>query len=277
MVHLIAEIGINHNGDVGLAKALMSQAKAAGAHSVKFQKRQPEICVPKEMASLPRETPWGTITYLDYKKRLEFGREDYEEIDQFAREIAIPWSASAWDTESLEFLDSFDLPYHKIASAMNTNLDFVEAVARRGKPTIMSTGMTDFEGLDTIVRAFLKIHDDFTLLHCVSTYPAREQDLNLNVMLSLEARYGLPVGYSGHEASVSPSFTAAVLGAKVIERHFTLDRSSWGTDHAASLEPAGFAKLASMIEKIPVVRGDGVKRSVAGEAEVAARLRYWEI
>lgn len=277
MVHLIAEIGINHNGDVGLAKALMSQAKAAGAHSVKSQKRQPEICVPKEMASLPRETPWGTITYLDYKKRLEFGREDYEEIDQFAREIAIPWSASAWDTESLEFLDSFDLPYHKIASAMNTNLDFVEAVARRGKPTIMSTGMTDFEGLDTIVRAFLKIHDDLTLLHCVSTYPAREQDLNLNVMLSLEARYGLPVGYSGHEASVSPSFIAAVLGAKVIERHFTLDRSSWGTDHAASLEPAGFAKLASMIEKIPVVMGDGVKRSVAGEAEVAARLRYWEI
>lgn len=276
MIHLIAEIGINHNGNLALARELMREAKASGADSVKFQKRQPEVCVPAHMASQPRVTPWGEMSYLEYKKRLEFDHDGYLEIDAYSLEIGIPWSASAWDFESLEFLDFFNLPYHKIASAMNTNLEFVKAVASRQRPTYMSTGMINIQELDQAVEVFLSLNDQLTLLHCVSTYPANESDLNLKFILTLKERYGLPVGYSGHESSVSPSLVAAVLGAQVIERHFTLDRSSWGTDHAASLEPSGFSQLAGMVRKVPTILGDGVKASVPGEQAVADKLRYWE-
>ena len=275
MVQIIAEAGINHNGDIDVAKKLIAAAKASGADSVKFQKRDPDVCVPEFMKGLPRETPWGVMTYLEYKHRLEFGFDSYQAIDQFSREIGLPWSASAWDVGSLEFLDQFNLPYHKIPSALNTNLPFVAEVGRRGLPTFLSTGMITLELLDQAVETFLRHCSNLTLLHCVSTYPAAEEDLNLAMIGTLRERYGLAVGYSGHESSVSPSVIAAALGAEVIERHFTLNRSDWGTDHAASLEPTGFSSMVNMIRKIPVVMGDGIKREIAGENEVANKLRYW--
>jgi N-acetylneuraminate synthase len=276
LTHIIAEAGINHNGNLETAKRLVAAAKAAGADSVKFQKRNPEVCVPSAMKESPRDTPWGSMTYLEYKHRLEFGMDEFVELDSYARELGIPWSASAWDFDSLSFLDHFELRYHKVASALNTHLSFVEEVARRGLPTLMSTGMIDLPTLDKSVEVFLRHNEKLTLLHCVSTYPAAESELNLRKMETLQARYGLPVGYSGHEPSVSPSVIAAVLGATVIERHFTLDRSSWGTDHAASLEPSGFANMVSMIRKIPLVLGDGQEHEIPGESAVAAKLRYWE-
>lgn len=276
MVHIIAEAGINHNGDLETAKSLILAAKQAGADSVKFQKRSPDICVPDSMKSVPRETPWGVMTYLDYKHRLEFGRTEYEELDSFANGIGITWSASAWDIPSLEFLDQFDLEYHKIPSALNTNLSFIAEVASRNLPTLMSVGMITMGELDKSIQVFTNRNSALTLLHCVSTYPAREEDLNLMKIETLRQRYGLPVGYSGHESTVSPSVVAAALGATVIERHFTLNRASWGTDHAASLEPRGFATLVSTVRKIPVVLGDGKWKEVPGEAEVAEKLRYWK-
>lgn len=275
MTHVIAEIGINHNGDLSVAKKMMLAAKEAGADSAKFQKRNPDVCVPESMKPVLRETPWGSMTYLKYKHRLEFGTADYKNLDQYSREIAMPWSASAWDFDSLNFLDNFSLPYHKIASALNTHLKFILEVAERGLPTLMSTGMISLEVLDKNVEAFLKVNKGLTLLHCVSTYPAREEDLNLRVIQTLQDRYGLPVGYSGHEASVSPSVIAATLGAEVVERHFTLDRASWGTDHSASLEPTGFKMMTDMIRKIPTVLGDGIKKEILAEDDIAKKLRYW--
>ena len=274
-INLIAEIGINHNGNLDLALEMISAAKAAGASSVKFQKRNPHVCVPETMKNLPRETPWGSMTYLDYKIKLEFGLEEYKAIDRKAREEGISWSASAWDEESLGFLDNFDLPYHKIASAMTLHPTLVDSIARRQRPTLMSTGMISEEQLDHVVSKFLAVNPNLTLLHCVSTYPAEESSLNLRRIGYLASRYGLPVGYSGHEASVSPSIVAAAMGATLVERHFTLDRSMWGTDHAASLEPRGFRELAQVLRKIPVVLGVENPPQNPEELAVADRLRYW--
>jgi len=274
-IDLIAEIGINHNGELDLALELISAAKEAGASSVKFQKRNPDVCVPETMKNSPRETPWGSMTYLDYKKRLEFGLEEYRAINRKAKEEGISWSASAWDEESLEFLDMFDLPYHKIASAMTLHPTLVDSIAKRQRPTLMSTGMISEEQLDDVVTKFVAINPDLTLLHCVSTYPASESSLNLRRIGYLAERYGLPVGYSGHEASVSPSVIAAAMGATVVERHFTLDRTMWGTDHAASLEPRGFRELAQVLGKIPLVSGVENPPQNPEELAVATRLRYW--
>lgn len=275
-IHFIAEAGINHNGDVSVAKQLMKVAKDAGADSVKFQKRNPDVCVPEHQKSQLRETPWGEITYLDYKKKIEFGRDEYDELDAYSKEIDLPWSASAWDYDSLEFLNHYNLPYHKIASALNTNLDFVAAVADSGKPVIISTGMASMKQIEAFIQVLSSKNVNFTVLHTVSTYPAREQDLNLRFMETLREKFGVPVGYSGHEASLTPSLVAAVLGAEVIERHITLDRSMWGTDHSASLEPEGFARLISMSRKIPVVLGDGSKWDLEAEKSIAKKMRYWE-
>lgn len=275
-IHFIAEAGINHNGDLGLAKELIQVAKQAGADSVKFQKRNPHICVPEEQKSKSRETPWGEMSYLDYKLRIEFNREQYDEIDRFAREQGIPWSASPWDIESLEFLGAYDLPYIKIASALNTHKELLREVAKGSTAVVLSTGMASIEDLDDAV-AILQSGPakGLTLLHTVSTYPANEEDLNLKFMWTLAERYGLPVGYSGHEASLTPSLVAAAYGASVIERHITLDRSMWGTDHSASLEPDGLSRLVSMCRKVPIVAGVKEKRQVSGEAEVAQKMRYW--
>ena len=274
-IYVIAEAGINHNGDINTAKKLIDLAARTGCNAVKFQKRDPDVCVPDSMKSVMRETPWGNITYLDYKKRIEFGQNEYQEIATHCKEKDIDWSASAWDIGSLEFLDQFDLPFHKVASALATHLEFVEQVAKRGKLTYASVGMCTYDDIDRLVQVFKKNDCPFVLLHTVSTYPAQESDLNLRMIGTLKEKYGVGVGYSGHEPSVSPSIMAGVLGAVAIERHITLDRSMWGTDHSASLEEAGLSQLVSTLRKIPTVLGDGVKKSIPAEEAIASKMRYW--
>jgi N-acetylneuraminate synthase len=275
-VYVIAEAGINHNGDLSIAKKLMDLAAETNCDAIKFQKRTPDICVPESMKNVSRETPWGQMTYLEYKKRIEFGRDEYDEIDRYSKEIGLTWSASAWDIDSLTFLDRYPLDFHKVASAMTTNVDFVTEVARRGKPTYVSTGMCTWPEIDQVVDIFDRLGCPLTLMHTVSTYPADPSHLNLKMIHTLRDRYpGIPVGYSGHESSVSPTIVAVALGAVAVERHITLNRSMWGTDHSASLEPAGLRQLMGSLRKIPTIMGDGVRKSVPGEEEVAGKLRYW--
>jgi N-acetylneuraminate synthase len=275
-IFVIAEAGINHNGDLAIAKKLIDMAKEAGCDAVKFQKRDPDVCVPENMKSIMRETPWGHITYLEYKRKIEFGRDEYDEIDNYCKEIGIRWSASAWDLGSLNFLDKYKLPFHKVASALATYEPFLEEVASRNVLTYASVGMCSYDQIDTLVEIFKKKNCPLVLLHTVSTYPAKESDLNLMMIQTLMERYGLPVGYSGHEPSVSPSLIAGVIGAVTIERHITLDRSMWGTDHSASLELIGLKQLVTSIRKIDVVKGDGIKREIPEEKAIASKLRYWE-
>lgn len=273
-VFVIAEIGINHNGDLGLAKQLINQAKAAGCDAVKFQKRTIDRVYTQEYLAGSRESPWGS-TQRAQKEGLEFGRHEYDSIDSYCRHLGIPWMASAWDVESLEFLAPYNLEYNKIASAMVTHQPFMEAVAAEGKPTFLSTGMCDYPEIDRAVTTLQQGGCEVILLHSVSTYPAAESDLNLGVMAELRSRYGLPVGYSGHEASVSPSVVAATMGAVAIERHITLDRAMYGSDQAASLELSGLLQMVGAVRKIPTVLGDGVKRVLPAEQSVASKLRYW--
>lgn len=275
-IFFIAEAGINHNGSLDLAFKLIDLAVSAGCDAVKFQKRTPSICVPESMKNIIRETPWGEITYLDYKERIEFGFNEYSRISQYCKEKGIAWSASAWDIPSLEFLDQFNLPFHKVASALATHTEFLKQVARRRIQTFASVGMCSYGDIDALVSIFREFDCPLTLMHTVSTYPAADSDLNLKMITTLKERYGLDVGYSGHETSVSPSIVAAALGAVAIERHITLDRSMWGTDHSASLEASGLNQLVGAVRKIPVVMGDGIKQDIAAERAIASKMRYWE-
>ena len=272
-VYIIAEIGINHNGDVSLAKELVDVASETGCDAVKFQKREPDICVPEEQKLLLRETPWGTMTYLDYKKRIEFGEAEYDEIDRYCMSKGIDWSASAWDLPSQKFLQKYKRLFNKIASAMITNVELLNEVADEGLLTYISTGMSTLEQIDTAVDIFKSKGTPFEIMHSVSTYPARDEDLNLQVIQTLRNRYNVPVGYSGHEPTVSPSIVAAALGASVIERHITTNRSNWGTDQSASLEPAGLRFLVGAVRKVPTILGDGVKRVLPEEELIAKKLR----
>ena len=273
-VFVIAEIGINHNGDLGIAKQLIDMAREIGCDAVKFQKRTIDIVYPKEVLDAPRESPWGT-TQREQKEGLEFGKAEYDEIDRYCREVGIAWSASAWDVPSQEFLRQYDLKFNKIASAMITHTDLLKAVAEERKPTFLSTGMSTYDQIDAAVK-IMRDHDcPFVLMHCVATYPAAEAELNLQMIHKLRERYQCPVGYSGHEASVSPSVIMVAMGAVAIERHITLDRAMYGSDQAASLEKAGFATLIAQIRKLPVVLGDGVKGISEAEGKNAAKLRYW--
>lgn len=275
-IYIIAEAGINHNGDVKIAKKLIEVASLAGCDAVKFQKRTPDICVPVKMKNLMRSTPWGEITYLEYKEKIEFGRKEFDEINEYADVLGIDWSASAWDIPSLEFLDIYDLPFHKVASALTTNLDFLREVAKRKKITYVSTGMCSWEDIDKAVEIFKLASCPLVLMHTVSVYPADESTLNLKLIETMANRYpDIPIGYSGHESSLSPSIVAVTLGASVLERHITLDRSMWGTDHAASLEPAGLKQLVGAIRKIPETIGSGIRTTIPGEEAVAKKLRYW--
>ena len=271
MTFIIAEIGINHNGSLDIAKQLIDAAKWAGADAVKFQKRAVDLVYAGQLDT-PRESPWGK-TNGDQKRGLEFGQEQYDEIAAYCDKVKMPWLASAWDIPSLEFLKKYDCPWNKIASAMATNKEFVAAVGEEGKSTYLSTGMC---GVGDIQNAIdLLAGCPTTLMHTVSTYPCPESDLNLNCIRTLRERFNLPVGYSGHEASVSPSVVAVALGAVAIERHITLDRSMYGTDQAASLEPNGFRSMVEQIRKIPDILGNGIKDWAPGEKEVAKKLRYW--
>ena len=273
-VLVIAELGINHNGDLGIAKKLIDMAKNAGCDAVKFQKRTIDIVYTKEFLDSPRESPWGK-TQRDLKEALEFSNEEYDKIDNYCRKLGIDWFGSAWDIPSQHFLRRYKLKYNKVASAMLTHCDLLEVVAEERKPTFISTGMSTYEQIDIAVDIFRKHNCSFVLMHTVSEYPADESILNLRVMQKLRQRYKCPVGYSGHEASVSPSVIAAAIGAVAIERHITLDRAMYGSDQAASLEKPGIETLVAQIRKIPVIMGDAVKRISSTESKNADKLRYW--
>lgn len=276
MTFIISEIGINHNGSLDIAKRLIDVAKDCGCDAVKFQKRTVEIVYAGQLDQ-PRESPWGT-TLGEQKRGLELSESDYDEIDRYCRQTGIPWFASAWDIPSLQFLDKYDLPYNKIASAMVTHHEFVGEIAKRNKPTFLSTGLC--ADLTMVDRAVEALSCPATVMHCTGSYPCPEEDLNLTMIPFLRGRYfripDVKIGYSGHEASVSPSVIAVVLGAQAVERHITLDRSMYGSDHAASLEPAGLRTLVQQIRKVPTVLGDGVKHITETEKTVAKKLRYWE-
>ena len=274
-VFIIAEIGINHNGDLKIAKQLIDQSKAAGCDAVKFQKRTIDVVYSPDVLDQPRESPWGS-TQRDQKMGLEFGEAEYDEINRYCNEVGIIWFASAWDIPSQKFLRKYNCQYNKVASAMTTHVAFLGEVASEKKMTFISTGMCTLDDVDHAVKIFRDADCPFVLLHTVSTYPAKESDLNLAVMATLRERYKCPVGYSGHEPSVSPSVIAGALGAQVIERHVTLDRSMYGSDQSASLESAGLLNLVSTIRKISECVGNGEKQVMDAEKEVAKKLRYWE-
>lgn len=270
-IYFIAEIGINHNGDVEIAKKLIDVAKNAGCDAVKFQKRTPDICVPEEQKTVIRETPWGMMTYLDYKKRIEFGHDEYQEIDNYARQLEIQWFASPWDVPSVEFLDFFNPPCHKVASACLTDGELLAALKRVGRPVILSTGMSSIEEIHTAIERLEGL--PLALAQSTSTYPCKPEELNLRVIQSFAEQFDVPIGYSGHETGLQTTIAAAVIGASFIERHITLDRSMWGTDHAASLEPSGLDRLVRDIRVIETALGDGKKHVYESEIPVRARLR----
>jgi sialic acid synthase SpsE len=270
-VFVIAEIGINHNGDVGTAKKLIDVAIAAGCDAVKFQKRTPAICVPPEQASILRETPWGTMTYLEYKERIEFGTDEFSEIDAHCRAKNILWFASPWDVPSVEFLESFNTPVFKIASACLTDDELLGAIRATGKPVIMSTGMSTLAEIDHAIS--LLDRANLILGQATSTYPCKPEELNLRAIQSLRERYGVPVGYSGHETGLQTTIAAVALGAVFVERHITLDRAMWGTDHAASVEPGGLERLVRDLRNVELALGDGNKVLYDSEVSVKKKLR----
>jgi N-acetylneuraminate synthase len=270
-VFIVAEIGINHNGDVDLAKRLIDVAVDAGCDAVKFQKRTPSICVPPEQAGMIRETPWGTMTYLEYKERIEFGESQYREIDTYCRSRGIIWFASPWDVPSVDFLAAFDIPVFKVASACLTDDQLLNAIRKTNMPVIMSTGMSTLEEIDHAVT--LLDRTKLILGQATSTYPCKPEELNLRAIESMRRRYGVPVGYSGHETGLQTTVAAVALGACFIERHITLDRAMWGTDHAASVEPQGLQRLVRDIRTVELAIGDGAKRLFDSELPVRKRLR----
>ena len=269
--YVIAEIGINHNGDMAIAKRLIDVAHEAGCQAVKFQKRTPEISTPDSQKDIPRETPWGTMTYLDYKRRIEFGDDEYSEISDYCHKIGIDWFASPWDVPSVEFLERHNVIAHKVASASVTDVELLEALRDTGKPIILSTGMSTMDEIDRAV-AILGT-DNLVLMHATSTYPLDPTEANLRVMDTLRERFGVPVGYSGHETGLQISLAAVGMGANALERHITLDRAMWGTDHSASLEPGGLSRLVRDVHVIEQALGDGVKRVWESEQGPREKLR----
>jgi len=270
-VYVIAEIGINHNGDIEIAKQLMDVAVETGCDAVKFQKRTPEICVPEEQKSIPRDTPWGTMTYFEYKKRIEFEQSEFEQIDTYAKKIGIDWFASPWDVPSVDFLESFNVPCQKIASACLTDSELLSAVNKTKTTTILSTGMSSMPEIDKAVGLLNNV--PLAIAQATSTYPAEASELNLRAIQTFAEKYKVPVGYSGHERGLQVTIAAVALGATFIERHITLDRSMWGTDHSASLEPEGLKKLVRDIRMVELALGDGKKKVYDSEIPIRAKLR----
>jgi N-acetylneuraminate synthase len=271
-VYVIGEIGLNHNGDVEVAKQLIDVAAQAGADAVKFQKRTPAISTPEHMKSVLRQTPWGEMTYLDYRYRVEFDREQYIELGDYAALNGLAWFASPWDEPAVDFLEQINVAAYKIASASVTDLGMLRAIAATGKPVILSTGMSTLDQIDAAVGALGT--ERLVVLHATSTYPLPPEEANLRMIPVLAARYpGVPVGYSGHETGLQISLAAVALGAVAVERHITLDRGMWGSDHSASLEPADFAALVADIRVLEVALGDGVKTVFPGEEAPLAKLR----
>ena len=271
-VYIIAEIGINHNGELDIAKQLIDEAVRAGCDAVKFQKRTPELCVPKDQWNKERDTPWGRMTYIDYKKRIEFGEAEYAAIDQYCKQVGIDWFASCWDQPSVDFIEQFNPVLYKMASASLTESPLLKKVQSTGKPLMISTGMSTMEEITDAVQALGT--GNLLIAHSTSAYPCKPEELNLRMISTLRAAYPeCPVGYSGHETGLDTTESTIALGANFIERHFTLDRAMWGTDHAASVEPEGFRRLVRNIREIEIALGDGVKRLYDSELEPRRRLR----
>ena len=271
---IIGEIGINHNGSLEIAMELIKHAHECGCDVVKFQKRSPDICVPEhQKKKMKYDTPWGDLTYIEYKYKIEFGKAEYDKIDAYCKELGIEWTASVWDVPSAHFLTEYDIKYNKIPSAMLTNKELLKVVADQGRHTFISTGMSTMEDIDKAVAIFDEAECSYELMHSVATYPMKNEHANLNVIKTLKAKYNCPVGWSGHEEGLQVSIAAVAVGADSIERHITLSRSMWGSDHAASLGKGGLMHLVRDCRIVRTALGDGVKRMVPEEEEKRKSLR----
>jgi N-acetylneuraminate synthase len=269
--YIVAEIGINHNGDIEIAKKMIEAAHHAGVDAVKFQKRTPELCVPPDQRGQMRDTPWGYITYLDYRYKVEFGAEEYAEIDRFCKELGIPWFASVWDEPSVDFMETFNPVCYKVPSASLTDHPLLRKLCETGRPVILSTGMSTMDEIRAAVKELGA--SNLVITHATSTYPCDPEELNLKMIPTLEREFPCPIGYSGHEVGLITSVVAVSLGACVVERHITLDRAMWGSDQAASVEPGGFERLVKYIRVTEQSLGDGVKQVYASEMSSRKKLR----
>jgi len=271
-VFVIAEIGINHNGSLEIAKKLIDGAKNTGCNAVKFQKRTPEICVPQEQWNVERDTPWGRMTYIDYRHKVEFTKDDYLEIDKFCKKMDIIWFASCWDEEAVDFIEQFDVPLYKTASASLTDTNLLIKHKQLNKPIMVSTGMSTIEEIETAEKIFDK--KNILIAHSTSAYPCPNNELNLKMITTLREKFPtIPIGYSGHETGLAPTWAAVALGASFVERHITLDRAMWGSDQAASVELNGFNRLIRNIRDIEIALGDGIKKVYQSELGQKAKLR----
>jgi N-acetylneuraminate synthase len=271
-VYITGEIGINHNGDLANAIALIDQAAGAGCDAVKFQKRTPEICTPRDQWDIERDTPWGRMSYIDYRHRVELDIEAYGAIDEHAKRRGIAWFASPWDLQSVDFLEAFDVPAHKVASACLTDDELLRRLRATGRTIILSTGMSTMRQIRHAVEVLGS--DNIILCHATSTYPAHAAELNLKMINTLQAEFpNVPIGYSGHETGLQTTLAAVAMGATFVERHITLDRSMWGSDQAASIEPQGLVRLVRDVRVITEAMGDGVKRIYDGERAAMKKLR----
>ncbi|MFA5139618.1 MAG: N-acetylneuraminate synthase family protein [Elusimicrobiota bacterium] len=271
--YLIAEIGINHNGDLQIAKRLLDATFACGWDCAKFQKRNPDKCVPDSQKNIERETPWGRMTYLEYKKRMEFGRREYDYIDKYCGEKPLNWCVSIWDLDSLKFAASYRLPFLKIPSALLTDAVLLREACKSGTPIVLSTGMSTLQEIDKAVEILEKHSSQYVLMHCTSTYPSSLDELNLRAIPALRERYKCVVGYSGHEYGLDSTTVAVSMGAMVVERHITLDHSMWGTDQASSVEVQGMDKLYKQLQSVSRILGDGVKKVYPSEVPIREKLR----
>ena len=271
--YLIAEIGINHNGDMQIAKKLLDATFACSWNCAKFQKRNPDVCVPEAQKTQKKATPWGEMTYLEYKHRIEFGKKEYDYIDSYCKEKPLDWSLSVWDIDSLNFAAQYDLPYIKIPSAHLTHYDLLKEACMLDLPIVLSTGMSTWEEIDKAVAILEKEAPQYVLMHCNSSYPAKINELNLMMIPTLIERYKCVVGYSGHEYGLDSTTVAVSLGARVVERHITLDHTMWGTDHSSSVEVQGMDKLYKQIRSVSAILGDGEKRLFESEKDIRKKLR----
>jgi len=269
--YIVGEIGINHNGDLRIAKQLIDIAAETGFNAVKFQKRTPELCVPKDQWNIERDTPWGVMKYIDYRHKVEFNEVEYQEISDYCDSKNIDWFASPWDEKAVDFLEGFNTLCYKIASASITDIPLLNKIHSSGRPVIMSSGMSTMEEIRTAVQTLGQ--DNLLICHSTSSYPCVPSELNLNMIKTLGAEFNVPIGYSGHETGLSTTVAAAVLGASLIERHITVDRAMWGSDQSASVEPQGMARLVRDIRTVESALGDGVKKVYDSELGVMGKLR----
>ena len=270
---IVAEIGINHNGDIDMAKEMIMSAKDTGVDAVKLQKRTPELCVPKDQRDLMRETPWGYISYMAYREKMEFWEEQYKEIDQLCRELGIDWFVSVWDEPSVDFMEAFNPICYKLPSAALTDHNLLKKVKSTGRLLILSTGMSTLDQIEAAVD--VTGTDNLIITHATSAYPCDPEELNLKMIMTLREKFPCPIGYSGHEVGLIPSVVSVALGSCLVERHFTLDRAMWGSDQAASVEPGGFRRLVKYIRVTEMSLGDGVKRVYDSEKPTMVKLRRY--